>query len=480
MSQLEITSCGEQIDISVFEDLSITIPDEFNDQSITVSVCEDDLVVSFFVSPFSPPSLFAAGEQGVWYDPSDFSTMFQDSAGTTPVTAVEQPVGRILDKSGRSNHATQATSASRPVLSARVNRLTYSEQFENAAWTKTNTTVTANATTDPNGNVTADQLSTTAATTIFLIGQNVTVGAAATALIYTKANTTGFLQLTFNGDTTSYFNFNLTSGVVGSSAGTVTGTIRSVGNGWYECIVNNSATTVTGITWGIVGSATATRRQTFTATGAESIYIWGADLRPTNQTTLLPVYQRIAAATDYDTTGFPYYLRFDGTDDSLATATFTPGTDKVQVFAGVRKLSDAARAIAAEFNTGAASAGNWGLNAPNTAAANYAMRSIGTIAASAESAASFASPITNVVTGLSDISGDAVTLRVNATQVAQTTSDQGTGNFLAFPLYLGSRAGTSFRLNGNIYSLIVRFGANLDATTISNTETWVNGKTRAY
>jgi len=43
--------------------------------------------------------LFAAGEQGVWYDPSDFSTMFQDSAGTTPITAVEQPVGLILDKS---------------------------------------------------------------------------------------------------------------------------------------------------------------------------------------------------------------------------------------------------------------------------------------------------------------------------------------------------------------------------------------------
>lgn len=43
--------------------------------------------------------MFSAGEQGVWYDPSDFSTMWQDSAGTTPVTAVEQPVGLVLDKS---------------------------------------------------------------------------------------------------------------------------------------------------------------------------------------------------------------------------------------------------------------------------------------------------------------------------------------------------------------------------------------------
>lgn len=65
---------------------------------------------------FSPLSLFAAGEQGAWYDPSDFSSMFQDSAGTTPVTALGQPVGKILDKSGRGNHATQATTANRPTL----------------------------------------------------------------------------------------------------------------------------------------------------------------------------------------------------------------------------------------------------------------------------------------------------------------------------------------------------------------------------
>ena len=61
-------------------------------------------------------ALFAASEQGLWLDPSDMSTMFQDSAGSTPVTAVGQPVGKILDKSGRGNHATQATATARPVL----------------------------------------------------------------------------------------------------------------------------------------------------------------------------------------------------------------------------------------------------------------------------------------------------------------------------------------------------------------------------
>jgi hypothetical protein len=64
---------------------------------------------------FSPASLFSNGEEGVWYDPSDLSTMFQNSDGTTAV-AVGDPVGYIADKSGNGNHAIQATSAKRPTL----------------------------------------------------------------------------------------------------------------------------------------------------------------------------------------------------------------------------------------------------------------------------------------------------------------------------------------------------------------------------
>jgi hypothetical protein len=43
--------------------------------------------------------LFAANEPGVWFDPSDLSTLYQDAAGTLPITGVEQPVGLMLDKS---------------------------------------------------------------------------------------------------------------------------------------------------------------------------------------------------------------------------------------------------------------------------------------------------------------------------------------------------------------------------------------------
>lgn len=60
-------------------------------------------------------ALFAGGKQGVWYDPSDKSTLFQDVAGTVPVTKDGDPIGLMKDKSGNGNHATQSVSAARPL-----------------------------------------------------------------------------------------------------------------------------------------------------------------------------------------------------------------------------------------------------------------------------------------------------------------------------------------------------------------------------
>lgn len=63
---------------------------------------------------FSPTSLFAGGETGDWLDASDLATLFQNSAGTTPVTVDGDPVGSINGK----KYATalvQGTSAKKPV-----------------------------------------------------------------------------------------------------------------------------------------------------------------------------------------------------------------------------------------------------------------------------------------------------------------------------------------------------------------------------
>lgn len=80
---------------------------------------------------FSPLSLFASGEKGAWYDPSDLATMFQNSNGTTAV-AVGDPVGYIADKSGNAQHWIQATAGNRPILRQTAGGLYYLE-FDGAA-----------------------------------------------------------------------------------------------------------------------------------------------------------------------------------------------------------------------------------------------------------------------------------------------------------------------------------------------------------
>ena len=50
-----------------------------------------------------------------FYDPSDLSTLFQDAAGSTPVTADGQAVRLMRDKSGNGHHAIAPSDAARPL-----------------------------------------------------------------------------------------------------------------------------------------------------------------------------------------------------------------------------------------------------------------------------------------------------------------------------------------------------------------------------
>lgn len=62
---------------------------------------------------FSPSSI--AGLQ-LWLDASDSTTLFTDSAGSTPATADGDPVGRWADKSGNTAHALQTDGVQKPAL----------------------------------------------------------------------------------------------------------------------------------------------------------------------------------------------------------------------------------------------------------------------------------------------------------------------------------------------------------------------------
>lgn len=65
-------------------------------------------------TPWTPALLFDGSVKGLWIDPQDRSTLFQDTAGATPVTDLGQSIARINDKSGQGNHFTQGTALSRP------------------------------------------------------------------------------------------------------------------------------------------------------------------------------------------------------------------------------------------------------------------------------------------------------------------------------------------------------------------------------
>ena len=387
------------------------------------------------VSAFSPTELFAAGEQGVWYDPSDFSTMFQNAAGTIPVTAVEQPVGLLLDKSKGLTLGSE---------------LVPDSGFDSAgSWTAQN----------------ADWV---------VSGSKATYTLSAVSLLYLQSNAS--ISLTAS----KWYEVRYTvSGIVSGNASFALFDSAATVNlfGSYVTVSANGsyvrriliASSVSGIRIYAANSGTA---------ASWSLDSFSVRELPGNHARQSTEASRPLLKQDGNG---KYYLLFDGTDDSLATGTIDPGSvDKAQVFAGVRKTSDAALAIVAELSaTIASNAGSFALTAPNSAAANYNFSSKGTTQTD-NTVTTYTSPLTSVLSGIADIAGASNLIRANGAQVGSVLTTQGTGNYLAYPLYIGRRGGTSNPFTGRLYSLILRFGANLTAAQIASAEAYVNSKTGAY
>jgi hypothetical protein len=426
--------------------------------------------------------LFRNAEPGALFDASDLTSMYQGRTGTT-AAAVGSPVGQVLDKSGNGAHAVAPSDAARPVLgrvpkTGRRNLLTFTEQFDNAAWVKTNATVTANATTAPDGTLTADKIAEDSSTANHFAAQlfSFTGPQTHTFTCYLKASerTVGYLRMgtaAFGADRFAYFD--LAAGTVGTTAASTTASITAAGDGWYRCAI--TATSISGsLTAGYtVAPAQADNVLSYAGTTGHGILIWGAQLETGSTATN---YQRVVTAFDVTEASVRdcYYLQGNGVNTALVTGTITPNTDKVQVVAGIRKESDAAVGIFAELSVEVgANAGSFAFGFPgNIGQPDVVFRSRGSVSAAAFTATGIAAPATRVLTATSDISADSAIIRANATQVAQSTADQGTGNFLAYPLYIGARAGTSLFFNGKIFRIGVRFGPNLDATQIAQFEKW--------
>lgn len=355
------------------------------------------------------------------------------------------------------NHALQATSASRPTLQARSNLLAYTEQFDNAAWSNAGTgqTTTANAIVAPDGTMTADLQSGDGSVTSQGKFQAFTFtgDGEKCASVYLRegtGNTTVQLGL-YDATAATYrhrISVTWTAGV--PSLATVSGSgtrypVESLGNGWYR--ISYSATGIVAANtnrWYLLTSgATAT---------AGSVYVWGAQAENAVAPT---TYQRVVTATDYADIGLPRNLTFDGVDDSLATTgnVDLSGTDKATAFAGVSKLSDAARAIL--FELGNSLNNRVSIEAPPAATATYQWSAGGSILSGTISTTTYAAPVTSVLTGTNDIAADSCVLRVNGAFNASSSVDQGTGNYASAVLYLGRRGGATLPFNGRLFQLII-------------------------
>jgi hypothetical protein len=161
------------------------------------------------------------------------------------------------------------------------NLLLRSEQFDGGAWTKSNSSVTPNTTIAPNGTLTADELFDSVANTNHFIGQTSTLSAGVhTVSVYAKANVRRRLMLREDSFLGGAGIFDLISGTVISSIGAATASIASVGNGWYRCSVVNP-TLPGGATqfsvYVMPDAATVVADSVYIGTGT-GLYIWGSQL----------------------------------------------------------------------------------------------------------------------------------------------------------------------------------------------------------
>jgi hypothetical protein len=426
---------------------------------LNISVSPRSLFAAF-TAPAIAKLLFSNDEPGVFYDFDDWSTLFQDTAGTQPVTAANQGVALALDKSGNDNHATQATTAARPLTVIHPdggvrNLLDRSEEFDNAVWnfvSGSGTITSAPSEPSPTGSTgPVYRLQGTAGSWFFAQNIAQAIGVGLNLSFYVKSASGSFQTFRLAGN----------GGVAGFVTANVTATTS-----WQRFDVSGTTSFDTARAYGILRDS---------ANNAADLYIAFPQLEEGSEPT---PYQKRVNFLDVTEAGKRSIRRlyFNGTSHFMTTPVITPNTDKAQVFAGVRKLSSAVNVVLELSSNSLDDNGSLGVFAPNIPSGDpFGFGSRGTVRSLAANGP-YAPPITSILTGLGDISGDLAALRIDGAQVAQNTDDQGTGNYLAYQMFIGARAGTSLFFNGYLDQLITRFGANLDTGAIGTTEKYVSTK----
>ena len=166
---------------------------------------------------------------------------------------------------------------------AEQNLVPYSQQLDDASWSKTRVTVTANATTAPDGTSTAEAVFETAVTNTFNIApatNSVISGQAHTLSIFVKANGRSYVAIyePFL-DVGKYFN--VTAGGSGTVLGNLSNaptsaTITAVGNDWFRCTIT-ATTSSTSLRLTVYASDNGTQIS-YAGDASKGLYLWGAQV----------------------------------------------------------------------------------------------------------------------------------------------------------------------------------------------------------
>jgi hypothetical protein len=153
------------------------------------------------------------------------------------------------------------------------NLIAFSEQFDNAAWTKTRATITANTEAAPDGATTADKIISTAVNDSHFIKRDV-LSAVMTLSVYAKQGEYTHLKLATNAHGFEASYFNLSNGTVAQQGANHVAIISSVGNDWYRC----SITPTDAFASAFIENSGNTASPTHLGDGTSGIFIWGAQL----------------------------------------------------------------------------------------------------------------------------------------------------------------------------------------------------------
>lgn len=156
------------------------------------------------------------------------------------------------------------------------NLLGYTESFDNAAWTKINSSIVANSATAPNGLQTADKIFESTANAGHSTTCSIAGGGVNTLSVYAKAAERNWCFL-YLGTLNTVASFNLETGVVGTVGSAITASIVSAGGGWYRCSITGAQTSGSAVTRGIYIGLSETN-YVYAGDGVSGIYVWGAQL----------------------------------------------------------------------------------------------------------------------------------------------------------------------------------------------------------